>query len=69
MSRTRRTRIVAVVCAGTLAGVLGGTGAAFAGHREAPRAENGPAVACQAVVVAGEQTEGMQFSRLLQTAR
>lgn len=56
MNETRRTRILAVLSAGTLVGVLGGTGVAFADHSAAPQADDRRTAACPSVTQGQEQT-------------
>ncbi len=69
MDTALRTRLLATVTAGTLVGVLGGTGIAFAEHGAAPEAEVRPAATCQSLSFAGERFEGMWFGHTGQAAQ
>ncbi|GGK69144.1 hypothetical protein [Ornithinimicrobium pekingense] len=60
MNTRVRTRLLAVVGAGTVAGLLAGTGIAYAGHGPAPQAGAHPTVVCGSVQP-GEQAEGRGF--------
>ena len=60
MNKRVRTRLIAVIGAGTAAGLLAGTGIAFAGHGPAPAAGTHPTAVCQSYQP-GEQVEGRWF--------
>jgi hypothetical protein len=68
MNKRVRTRLLAVIGAGTAAGLLAGTGIAFAGHGPAPQAGTHPSVTCQSYQP-GEQAEGRWFGPAYQAAR
>lgn len=60
MNKHMRTRWLAVVGAGTAAGLLAGTGLAFGAHTPAPPTLTVPTVACGSVEPGG-QVEGRWF--------
>lgn len=68
MNTRVRTRLVAVIGAGTAAGLLAGTGIAFAGHHPAPQAGTHPSVVCQSFQP-GEQAEDRWFGPTRQAAQ
>jgi hypothetical protein len=68
MNKRVRTRVTAVVGAGTVAGLLAGTGIALAAQGAAPRAGTHPSVVCQ-TFQPGEQAEGRWFGPTRQSTR